>query len=152
MTHRVSVMRRVVLIVTILGLGVIAWITFNRVRSLMMLGCVDSAIGRVRAVVGAEDQFARTHPEVGYTCALSLLPRDDQIARLVKDGTDNGNAFNLVGCQPPEPKKPNLSYQVTARPLHSGLPAFCSDQSGIVRSDQGGSVETCLVNGVPLGS
>jgi hypothetical protein len=151
MTHRVSARKRVVLIVTILGLGVLAWTVFNRVRSLMMLGYVDSAIGRVRAVVAAENQFARTHPGVGYTCALSQLPRDEEIARLAKDGTDNGYAFNLVGCQLPEPQKPNVTYHVIARPLHSRLPAFCSDQAGVVRFDEAGSVQECMAKGVPLG-
>jgi hypothetical protein len=151
MTHRVSAGRRVVLIVTILSLGVLAWMAFRRVRSLMMLGYIDSAIGSLRAIVAAEDQFARTHPEVGYTCVLSQLPREDQIARLAKDGTDNGYAFNLVGCQSPEPKKPNLTYQIIARPLHSQIPAFCSDLSGVVRFDRVGSVHECMANGVPLG-
>ena len=138
--------------VAILGLSALAWIAFRRVRDLMMLGYVDSAIGRVRAVAAAEDQFARAHPEAGYTCTLSQLPQDEQIWRLARDGKDNGYAFDIIGCQPTEPKKPNSTYHVTARPLHSGLPAFCSDQSEIVRSDVGGSVEQCLANGVPLGS
>lgn len=121
-----------------------------RARGLMMLGYVDSAIGRVRAVTTAETQFTKTHPEVGYTCTLSQLPHDEQIARLVKDGKDNGYVFGIIGCQLTEPKKPNSIYQVTARPLHSGLPAFCSDQSGIIRSDEGGSIEKCLTSGVPF--
>ena len=116
----------------------------------MMIGYVDSAIGRLRAVNAAENQFAKAHPAVGYTCTLSQLPHDEQILRLATDGKDNGYVFEIVGCQPPEPKKPNSMYHVTARPLHSGLPAFCSDQSGIVRFDDGGSVEKCLANGVSL--
>jgi len=122
-----------------------------RVRDLMMLGYVDSAIVRVRAVTAAESQFTKTHPEVGYTCTLSQLPHDEQIARLiVKDGKDNGYVFDIIGCQLSESKKPKSMYHVTARPLHSGLPAFCSDQSGIIRSDEGGSIEKCLTNGVPF--
>jgi hypothetical protein len=74
----------------------------------MMLGYVDSAIGRVRAVVAAEDEFARTHAKVGDTCVLSQLPRDGQLPRLAKDGTDNGYAFNLAGCEPIEPHKPTF--------------------------------------------
>jgi len=150
MTHRVSATKRAALFVAILGIGFLAWMAFGRVRSLMMLGYVDSAIGRVRGVVAAEEQFARTHPEVGYTCSLPQLPRDDQIARLAKDGTDNGYAFNLGGCQPPTAKTPNLTYYVIAHPLHSRLPAFCSDQSGVVRLDEAGSGQECMTKGVLL--
>ena len=119
-------------------------------RGLMMLGYVDSAIGRVRAITTAEAQFTKTHPEVGYTCILSQLPHDEQIARLVKDGKDNGYIFGIIGCQLTESKKPNSMYHVLARPLHSGLPAFCSDESGIIRSAKGGSIEKCLTSGVPI--
>ena len=117
-----------------------------------MLGYVDSAIARVRSVAAAEEQFAKAHPEVGYTCTVSHLPSNEQILRLAKDGKDNGYLFDIVGCQSPVPQKPNSMYHVIARPLHSGLPAYCSDQSGIVRYDDRGSVEKCMANGVPLGS
>jgi hypothetical protein len=138
-------------VIVVLGLSALAWIAFRRVRGLMMLGYTDSAIVRVRAITAAEGQFAQAHPEVGYTCTLSQLPHDEQIVRLVKDRKDNGYAFDIVGCQGPDPKGPNSVYRVTARPLHSGLPAFCSDQSGILRFDDDGSVEKCLVNRVPFG-
>jgi hypothetical protein len=118
----------------------------------MKLGYVDSAIVRVRAVAAAETKFAKANPEIGYTCALSQLPHDELVMRLANDGNDNGYTFRIVGCQAPDPKKPNSVYDITARPLHSGLPAFCSDPSGVVRSDDTGSVERCLANGVPLGS
>jgi hypothetical protein len=98
----------------------------------MMLGYVDSAIGRVHAVVAAEDRFANARPEAGYTCTLSQLPHDPLIVRLLKDGKDNGYVFNITGCQPPEPSNPNSVYHVAARPLKAGLPAFCSDQSELL--------------------
>lgn len=137
------------LLISALGVAACA-LMLVKVRGLMMLGYVDSAIGRVRAVTTAEAQFRKTHPEVGYTCTLSQLPHDEQIARLVKDGKDNGYVFDIIGCQLTESKNLNSMYHVTARPLHSGLPAFCSDQSGIIRSDEGGSIEKCLTSGVPF--
>jgi hypothetical protein len=116
-----------------------------------MLGNVDSAIGRVRVVSAAETQFAKEHPELGYTCALSQLPRSEQITRLLaKDRIDNGYVFEIIGCQAAAPKKPNSTYYVTARPLYTGQPAFCSDQSGILMSDDGGSVERCLAKRSPF--
>lgn len=115
-----------------------------------MLGDVDSAIGRVRVVSAAEAQFAKQHPELGYTCAFSQLPRSEEIARLLaKDRIDNGYAFEIIGCQAAASKKANSTYYVTARPLHTGQPAFCSDQSGILMSDAGGSAEKCLAKRSP---
>jgi hypothetical protein len=145
-----SARKRFVFVIGVLGLSALTWIAFSRVRGLLMLGYVDSAIGRVRALVAAEEQFAKIHTDVGYTCTLSRLRHDEQTMRLANDGRDNGYAFDIVGCQAPEPKKPNSMYYVSARPLHSGLPAFCSDQSGIVKFDDSGSVEKCLANGSPL--
>lgn len=117
-----------------------------------MLGFVDSAISRVRAISEAETQFAKEHPELGYTCTLSDLPRRGEITRLLaKNRIDNGYEFDVVGCHARDSQKPNSMYHVTARPLHSERPAFCSDPSGIVRSDAVGSVEKSLAMGVPLG-
>jgi hypothetical protein len=117
----------------------------------MMLGYVDAAIGRMRALNDAEVKFAQTHPRVGYTCALSQLPESGEIQRLLTgSGIDNDYAFEIAGCQAPDAAGPNGAYYTTARPLHSGQPAFCSDQSGILKADYGGSVEKCRANGVPL--
>jgi hypothetical protein len=118
----------------------------------MMLGYVDSAIVRVRAISEAETQFARAHPQSGYTCTLPELPRNEGIARVVVQGyIDSGYAFEIVGCEKTEVGKPNSTYHITARPLHSGQPAFCSDPSGVLRSDESGSVQRCIAKGVPLG-
>jgi hypothetical protein len=117
----------------------------------MNLGDVDSAIVRVRAVVAAETEFAKKHPDIGYTCTISQLPQDELVARLAVGRIDNGYAFGIVGCQAADAQKPNSIYHVTARPLRSGLPAFCSDPSGILRSDDTGSLERCLATGVPVG-
>lgn len=129
----------------IIAVSVLGYFAFRTMRGLMMLGFVDSAIGRVRVISAAETQFAKEHPELGYTCALSQLPRSEEITRLsAKNRIDNGYAFEITGCQVASPKKPNSIYSVIARPLHTGQPAFCSDQSGILMSDEAGSVERCL--------
>jgi hypothetical protein len=118
----------------------------------MMLGYVDSAIVRARAVVAAEADFAKAHPEVGYTCTISQLPQNELVARLATGGIDNGYKFGIIGCQASDLQKPNSMYHLTARSLHSGLLAFCSDPSGVLRFDDTGSVEKCLATGVPVGS
>jgi hypothetical protein len=120
-------------------------------QGLMMLGYVDSAIGRMRVFYAAETQFAKEHPARGYTCNLSELSQGGEVQRLMpRDGVDNGYAFEVTGCQPPATGRPNSAYYTSARPLHSGQPAFCSDQSGILKADYSGSVEKCRASGLPL--
>jgi hypothetical protein len=89
------------------------------------------------------------HPDVGYSCTLSQLPLDGWIEGLKKNERRNGYTFTVGGCRPADGKKPNIAYYVIARPLHRDMPAFCSDQSGIVKSDESGSIERCLHSGVP---
>lgn len=146
-----STKKKALIGIILIAFGVGAWISFTRLRSLMMLGYVDSAIGRVRTVVSAESEFAKNNPNIGYACTLSQLPDDGGILRRVKTGEDNGYAFEISGCEQPRSGTPNLKYWITARPLHAGLPAFCSDQSAMLRSDQAGSVEKCKAEGSPLG-
>ncbi len=121
-----------------------------RSQNITMGGYVDSAIWRVRAVGAAEEQFGKAHPEIGYTCTISQLPQEE-LGSLANGAVDNGYVFGIVGCQTSAPQKPNSMYHVTARPLHSGLPAFCSDASRVVKYDESGSVEKCLATGVPVG-
>jgi hypothetical protein len=143
--------KRLALIVGLVAVGVFAYFAFRTLRGLMMLGYVDSAILRLRVISAAEAEFSKAHPALGYTCMLSQLPRSDVIARLLaKDRIDNGYVFEIAGCQSPVPAKPNSIYYITARPLHSEQPAFCSDQSGVVKADATGSVQNCLARGVPL--
>jgi hypothetical protein len=132
-------------------LTVVGYFGFRMIRGLMMLGYVDSTIGQMRVLYGAEKQFAKEHPERGYTCNLSELPRTGEVQRLLTgNGVDNGYTFEIAGCQAPDGGKPNSAYYTSARPLHSGQPAFCSDQSGILRADYSGSIEKCRANGLPV--
>ena len=117
----------------------------------MMLGYVDSGIGRMRVLYAAESQFAKEHPARGYTCNLAELPKSGEVQRMLAgNGTDNGYAFEIEGCQAPGAGVPSSTYHTSARPLHSGQPAFCSDQTGILKADYSGSVEKCRANGLPL--
>ena len=135
----------------IIAVIVLGYLAIRTIRGFMMLGFVDSAIGRVRVISAAETLFAKAHPDLGYTCTLSQLPRREEITRvLAQNRIDNGYAFEIIGCQAAVPEKPNTTYYVTARPLHAGQPAFCTDQSGILMSDDGGSVEKCIAKRTPF--
>ena len=136
----------VVAVVMVLG-----YFGFRMIWGLMMFGDVDSAIYRMRVLSVAEAQFAKTHPDLGYTCSFSQLPSSDEtVRRVANNRIDNGYAFEIIGCQALGVAKPNETYYITARPLHSGQPAYCSDQSGILKADYNGSVERCRTSGVPL--
>jgi hypothetical protein len=148
---KTSTARKIALFAVAVILAVVGYFGFKMMWGLMMLGYVDSAIVRMRVLNTAETQFAKEHSALGYTCKLSELARTAEIRRLsAKGNIDNGYAFEITGCHAPEAQTPNSWYYITARPVHSGQPAFCSDQSGIVKADYGGSVERCRSNGVPL--
>ena len=84
-------------------LAVVAYFGFRMMWGLMMLGYVDSAIGRMRGLNAAETQFAKDHPPLGYTCKLSELPSTAEIRRLLaKDSIDNGYKFAITGCNAPD--------------------------------------------------
>jgi hypothetical protein len=132
-------------------LGFLIYFGFRWMLRSMMLGYMDSAIGRLRVISSAEAQFAEEHPDLGFTCELSQLPKNSEIQRLVsKNRIDNGYALEISACHSPSAGQPNSTYHLTARPLHSGLPAYCSDQSGILKYDENGSAEKCLANGTPF--
>jgi hypothetical protein len=138
--------------VVCLGLIAVWWIT-TKLRAAQALGYVDSAIITVRAIVAGEAEFAAAHPDVGYTCTLSQVTArsspwaDELIAGSVKAARRNGYVFEISGCQATDGKKPNLTYYVIARPLRRDPPVFCSDQSGILKFDDTGSITKCLQNG-----
>jgi hypothetical protein len=95
-----STAKRFSLVVLIVAVSVLGYFAIRTLRGLMMLGFVDSAIGRLRVISAAEGQFSKAHPERGYTCTLSELPRSEEITRLlVKDRIDNGYVFEIAGCQ-----------------------------------------------------
>jgi hypothetical protein len=132
----------------ILGLGAIAivWFIVQYFVRLRALGYVDSAIGTMRALAADENKFAGAHPGWGYTCELADITADPTIAR----GRKNEYVFEISGCRGKAESGPNTSYQMTARPLRPGMPAFCSDQSGIVKADYDGSSANCVKAGQPL--
>jgi hypothetical protein len=134
--------------------AVSVWIMIPYLRGLRNLGYVDSAIGTLRTLVAEESRFAEAHHDLGYTCAISDLDSSDldsnrMLKALAKSGQRNGYAFELI-CSVGNTTGARRAFQVTARPLHADMPAYCTDQSGVVRADYGGSPSKCLLSGTPL--
>lgn len=136
-----------VVVTLALVIAVPSWIWGRR---LMRLGYVDSAIGSMRVLLAAETKYTHTHPQIGYTCTLSDLPAEDLTTGLVRNGRRNEYLFEIIGCGS-DTSTTNSRYQIKARPLLGGMPAFCADQSGIVKYDDSGSADKCLVDGSPIG-
>jgi hypothetical protein len=129
-----------------LGLIVIAWFVVRYFVRLRALGHVDSAIVTMRTLVADENKFAETHPNLGYTCKLADITTAPPIA----SGQNNWYIFEISDCRAEAGGGPNRSYHVTARPLRPEMPAFCSDQSGILKADYDGSAINCVKSGQPL--
>jgi hypothetical protein len=116
------------------------------------------ALADVRKIVAAETTYAATYPAVGYTCTLSDLDgfgsaeANEHQAMLISSGLAGGKhhgySFTLAGCA----GSPAGKFQLTAAPVGDsfGRRAFCSDQSGVIRSSADGSAATCLSGGTAV--
>ena len=117
-----------------------------------------NALAAVRKIVAAEATYAANYPGVGYTCTLSDLdgfgggePNEHQamlISSGLASGRHQGYSFSLSGCN----GAPPTSFRLTAAPIGEsyGRRAFCSDQSGTIRSSADGGAASCLGSGTPV--
>lgn len=125
-TRKSKLIRGLLLFSCIFALIVVA----RFIKNAYALGSVDSAIASLRTIVNAEGKFANAHPEIGYTCDPSKLEQT-RLSGMISSSRNNGYAVAISGCSAMSNKRPNRKYQVTTRPLHENIPAFCTDQSGI---------------------
>jgi len=112
-----------------------------------------SAVSAVRTLNTAEIAYAQAHPSNGYTCSLSDLSQAWGISRDLARGQKNGYIFELQGCTAKTPDGPIATYQVVAYPMvpgQSGTPAFCSNESDLIKVARNGSARDCLIKGADL--
>jgi type IV pilus assembly protein PilA len=110
----------------------------------------QTALGSVRTINTAEESYQSA--QGGFACTLSALGSAGKTPGVAKrtylydsqlaSGRKNGYAFALSGCD-------TSHYQVVAKPElpDSGERAYCSDESGVVRSSSDGKASTCQVSG-----
>lgn len=113
----------------------------------------SSAVTMVRTIAMAETSYAVAHPVEGYTCSLSSLADSHASLRGVANGQRLGYVFELSGCTPGADGGANTKYQVVAYPLRmhqTGVRAFCSDESAVVKVDAEGSPQQCQEGGSEL--
>jgi hypothetical protein len=98
----------------------------------------------------AEDMYARSNPDIGFTCDLNDLlgPKsggvfsqylDPQIAT----GTANGYHFSISGCN----TRPSEIFHLVAEPLNPGGKAYCINSTHTLRTADDGRGATCLATG-----
>lgn len=121
-------------------------------------GSDASALASLRKILAAETTYAATYPAVGYTCSLSDLDgfgateANEHSAMLISSGLASGKhqgySFTLSGCG----GLPAASFRLIATPVGEsyGRRAFCTDQSGAIRSSADGSAATCGSSGTPI--
>lgn len=121
-------------------------------------GSDASALADLRKIGAAETTYAASYPTVGYTCTLSDLDgfgaseTNEHQSMLISSGLASGKhlgyTFALSGCS----GAPATSYHLTATPSGNsyGRRAFCTDQSGAVRSSADGNAATCASNGTTV--
>lgn len=129
---------------------IIAAIAIPNLLRARMAANESSAVASVRTLVAAETSYFETHREHGYTCSLVDLRHDQLIDSGMESGQKNGYNFELVGCSGETEGAVNVHFRVLAFPATpntSGVRAFCSDESGVVKVDSGGSAQACMENG-----
>ena len=120
-----------------------------------------SAVSVVRALNEAEQNYMTAFPRVGYTCSLPSLGGNRQSstsaehAHLIDDdlstGSRHGYRFVIQNCS--SSNGVTVKYQVAVYPetySQSGVRAFCSDETAVIKVDERGSPEACLENGSVL--
>jgi type IV pilus assembly protein PilA len=113
----------------------------------------SSAIGSVRNVITAEISYQSTHTDAGFTCSLSDLAAAGLIDFGVASGQKTGYIFDLQNCGAEAEGGPISKFQLTATPFkfnQTGVRAFCSDESGVVRLEANGSAQDCLDHGTQM--
>jgi type IV pilus assembly protein PilA len=112
-------------------------------------------ITAMHTIVSAENTYASTYPNVGYTCTLSSLdgfgtsePGPNQamlISSSLAGGRKYGYVFTLSGCT----GAPAGKFLLTAVPNESGWgrKVFCADGSGVIRSSDEANAASCIATG-----
>ena len=132
---------------------IIAAIAIPNLLHARMAANEASAVANVRTLGIVETSYSGNHTATGFTCSLSDLAQDRLISSELASGSSRGYNFELSNCRPATDGGANIKFQVVASPQtadRSGVRAFCSDESGVIKVDSSGSAKDCLERGNPL--
>ena len=113
----------------------------------------STAAKTLRLLVVAEISYASAHPGEGYSCSLHNVVGHGNLNPAMASGIQHGYVYQLQNCSPDNAGGPNTRFQVAAFPQtknQTGVRAFCSDESGVIKLDVNGSPQTCLESGSAL--
>ncbi len=116
------------------------------------------AVAVVRTINTAQVTYAATYAAQGFVCSLTPMmeeqagakPTPEHAGLISKSIYDKDRMYRFEVKCPAGSSKPVKAYTSTATPLVKGARAFCSDQSGVIRTSADGKAETCLAKGEPL--
>jgi type IV pilus assembly protein PilA len=115
-------------------------------------------ITAMHTIVSAENTYASTYPNVGYTCTLSSLdgfgaseagPNQAMlISSSLAGGRKYGYVFTLSGCTGVRAGQ----FLLTAIPNEPGFGrrVFCADGLGVIRSSDEANAASCITTGNPV--
>jgi hypothetical protein len=109
-----------------------------------------SVVSSMRTLNTAEIAYGQAHRKVGYTCSLTDLARVWGISKDLAGGKKSGYQFELRNCVPAKPGGPIAKYQLlaySADPAQAGAPAYCTDESDVIRVVRNGSPQDCFKRG-----
>jgi type IV pilus assembly protein PilA len=145
----------------LIGLLIVAAIAIPNLLRARIAANESSAVASLRTINTAEISYASAFPTVGYAPALTALggtkcaPPDSTSACLIdtqlETGQKSGYRFEIRNRVHSEVE--GNKYQVVAYPLvlnQTGVRAFCSDETAVIRVDATGSPDDCLANGDAL--
>jgi len=113
----------------------------------------SSPVAALRTLNMAEIAYAQAHPAIGYTCSLSDLTGSWGISGELASGRKEGYLFTLRGCSSRNLSGPIARYELLVYPEDRdqvGKPAFCSNESDVIKVIRKGPPEDCPKYGIEL--
>jgi len=132
---------------------IIAAIAIPNLLRARMAANESSTVASIRILATAEITYATAHPDAGFTCSLSDLSTDKLISSQLASGQRTGYVFELRNCSSETAGGPNTKFQIVAHPLTTnttGIRAFCTDESNVIKVDPSGSASRCVESGETL--
>ncbi len=145
------------LLIVVAIILIIAAIAIPNLLRSRMAANESSAVGSVRTINTAQVTYSSAYPDVGFTLTLADLAGPTAtcstggtgatstqaclIDNVLGSGTKSGYTFVLAGTA----ATPQTTYTLTAVPVtvgSSGQRGFFSDQTGVIRYNQGGTASS----------
>lgn len=144
----------VVLLVGFIGLGIYSVRKASQqIHNSAVASRESSAVSSMRTLNMAEIAYGQAHRDVGYTCSISELSGVWGIHGDLAKGKRNGYTFELKNCRVSKPGGPVAKYQLIAYAAEQAsleTPAYCTDESDVIRVVRNGSPQDCFETGKEL--